>query len=66
MLDLTITPPCPPMKDDLVEVAHEGEWQPATITEVRGPVIFGVVHDQPYPTSFGYTIASYRVNWRYR
>jgi len=61
-----IEPPCLPKVGDAVVVAHEGEWQDAEVTGVTPLTVSGVVLHQRHPTSFAYTIASYRAHWRFR
>jgi len=61
-----IDPPQLPKAGDEVEVAHEGGWQDAIVTKVTEDRVMGEVLNQRYPTGFSYTIASYRVHWKFR
>ena len=58
-----ITPPQLPVVGDEVEICEYGVWTRARVTGMTTDRVFGDVLDAPI--SFGYTLASYRVNWRF-
>lgn len=58
-----ISPPRPPIVGDEIEIHHHGVWTHARVKRVTADRVFGEVIDAPI--SFGYLLASYRVNWRF-
>ena len=66
---MPIDPGSTPVVGDLVEVEHNGKWQPARLTRVTETHVEGIVVDyagKDRRIGFIYSIDSYRVNWRWR